>query len=48
VLFLYVAVRHDLSHKPSVALHPKPPEMSPPGQMNIPNREKPDEDDEQD
>jgi MFS transporter, DHA1 family, tetracycline resistance protein len=36
VLFLYVAVRNDLSHRPSVALHPKPPEMSPPGQMNIP------------
>jgi DHA1 family tetracycline resistance protein-like MFS transporter len=48
VLFLYVAVRNDLSHKPSVALHPKAPEMSPPGQMNIPNREKPDEDDERD
>ena len=41
-LFLYVAVRFDLSHKPSVALHPKTPEMAPPGQMHIPNPEKED------
>jgi DHA1 family tetracycline resistance protein-like MFS transporter len=40
VLFLFVAVRFDLSHKPSVALHPKRPEMAPPGQMHIPNPEK--------
>ena len=46
-LFLFVAVRFDLSHKPSVALHPKTPEMSPPGQMNIPTAEK-DEDEEAD
>ncbi len=40
VLFLFVAVRFDLSHKPSVALHPKTPEMAPPGQIHIPNPEK--------
>lgn len=39
-LFLFVALRFDLSHKPSVAMHPKPPDMSPPGQMHIPNPEK--------
>jgi len=49
-LFLFTAVRFDLSHKPSVALHPKTPEISPPGQMNIPTaeREGKGEDDEED
>ena len=37
VLFTGIALRFDLGHKPSVAVHPKVPEMSPPGQMNIPN-----------
>ena len=35
-LFLFVAFRYDLSHKPSVAAHPKVPEMSPPGQIYVP------------
>ncbi len=37
VLFIVVAVRFDLGHKASLALHPKVPEMPPPGQMHIPN-----------
>jgi DHA1 family tetracycline resistance protein-like MFS transporter len=41
-LFSFIAVRFDLGHKPSVAAHPKVPEMAPPGQMHIP---KPDKDD---
>ena len=48
VLFLYAAVRNDLSHRPSVALHPKAPEMSPPGKMNNPDAEDEDEDDDED
>jgi DHA1 family tetracycline resistance protein-like MFS transporter len=40
VLFSFVALRFDLGHKPSVAAHPKVPDMSPPGQMHIPNPEK--------
>ena len=43
-IFLYAAVRFDLSHKPSVARNPKTPEMAPPGQMHIPNPEKEDPD----
>ncbi|RYE10351.1 MAG: MFS transporter [Hyphomicrobiales bacterium] len=42
ILFIVVALRFDLGHKPSVAAHPKVPEMSPPGQMHIPNPEKED------
>ena len=41
-LFIVVALRFDLGHKPSVAANPKIPEMSPPGQMHIPNPEKED------
>lgn len=41
-LFIFVALRYDLSHRPSVALKPKVPEMSPPGQLNIPNPDKDD------
>jgi DHA1 family tetracycline resistance protein-like MFS transporter len=41
-LFIVIALRFDLSHKPSVAANPKVPEMSPPGQMHIPNPEKED------
>ena len=40
VLFTTIALRFDLGHKPSVAAHPKVPDMSPPGQMHIPNPEK--------
>lgn len=36
-VFVFVALRHDLSHKASVAQHPKTLEMAPPGQMHIPN-----------
>ncbi len=36
ILFTSIALRFDLGHKPSVATHPKVPEMSPPGQMHIP------------
>ncbi len=39
-LFAAVAFRFDLSHKPSVAVHPRAPEMSPPGQMHVPNPNK--------
>ncbi len=39
-LFIYVSLRYDLSHRASVALKPKVPEMSPPGQINIPNPDK--------
>lgn len=42
VLFTIVAIRNDLSHKPSVASHPKVPEMAPPGQIHVPNPEKED------
>jgi DHA1 family tetracycline resistance protein-like MFS transporter len=35
-LFVYTALRFDLMHRPSVAEHPKVPEMAPPGQINIP------------
>jgi DHA1 family tetracycline resistance protein-like MFS transporter len=43
VLFSIIALRFDLGHKPSVAEHPRVPEMSPPGQTNIhnPNKEAP-------
>ena len=43
-LFFYAAFRFDLVHRPSVAEHPKPLEMAPPGQINIPP---PHEDDDQ-
>jgi DHA1 family tetracycline resistance protein-like MFS transporter len=41
-LFSFVALRFDLGHKPSIAEHPRVPEMSPPGQMHIPNPDKED------
>ncbi len=41
-LFIVIALRFDLGHKPSVAANPKVPEMAPPGQMHIPNPEKED------
>ncbi len=52
VLFAIISFRFGLGHKPSVAAHPKIPEMPPPGQMHIPNPEAedddlPDEDEEQ-
>jgi DHA1 family tetracycline resistance protein-like MFS transporter len=40
VLFGFIALRFDLGHKPSVAVHPRAPEMSPPGQIHIPNPNK--------
>ena len=40
VLFTGIALRFDLGHKPSVASHPRVPEMSPPGQMHVPNPNK--------
>jgi DHA1 family tetracycline resistance protein-like MFS transporter len=39
-LFVYTALRFDLRHRPSVAEHPKVPEMAPPGQINIPPPER--------
>jgi len=36
ILFSFIALRFDLGHKPSVAEHPRVPEMSPPGQMHVP------------
>jgi DHA1 family tetracycline resistance protein-like MFS transporter len=35
-LFVVVSLRFDLSHRPSVAQHPRTPEMAPPGQITIP------------
>ena len=35
-LFSFISVRFDLGHKPSVAAHPKVPDMAPPGQMHVP------------
>lgn len=35
-LFVYVALRFDLTHKPSIAVHPKVPAMPPPGQIRVP------------
>lgn len=43
VLFGFIAFRFDLGHKPSVAASPKVPEMSPPGQMHVPNPSKEDD-----
>ena len=40
VLFSFIAFRFDLGHKPSVAAHPKVPEMTPPGQLNVPRLDK--------
>jgi MFS transporter, DHA1 family, tetracycline resistance protein len=42
VLFSAIALRFDLGHKPSVAEHPRVPEMPPPGQMHVPKPHKPD------
>jgi MFS transporter, DHA1 family, tetracycline resistance protein len=39
-LFIYIALRYDISHKPSVAAHPIQPEMAPPGQIFVPNPDK--------
>lgn len=39
-LFIFVALRFDLMHRPSVASHPVVPEMAPPGQINIPAPDK--------
>ena len=36
VLFAIVALRFDLAHKPSVAAHPRAPEVPPPGQVYVP------------
>jgi DHA1 family tetracycline resistance protein-like MFS transporter len=36
ILFSVIAYRNDLSHRPSVAAHPKVPEMAPPGQIYVP------------
>jgi MFS transporter, DHA1 family, tetracycline resistance protein len=36
-LFTFIALRFDLSHKPSVAEHPQPKEMAAPGQIHVPN-----------
>ena len=46
VLFSFIALRFDLGHKPSIAVHPRVPEMSPPGQMHVPNPNKRREQDE--
>jgi DHA1 family tetracycline resistance protein-like MFS transporter len=46
VLFTGIALRFDLGHKPSIAVHPRVPEMSPPGQMHVPNPNKRREQDE--
>jgi DHA1 family tetracycline resistance protein-like MFS transporter len=42
-LFAFIALRFDLGHKPSVAEHPRVPEMSPPGQMHVPKPSKGDD-----
>ena len=39
-LFVFVSLRFDLSHRPSVATHPRTLEMAPPGQITIPSPEK--------
>ena len=38
-LYVYVAFRFDLRHRPSIAEHPVVPDMAPPGQINIPSPE---------
>jgi DHA1 family tetracycline resistance protein-like MFS transporter len=43
-LFTFIALRFDLGHKPSVAEHPRVPEMPPPGQMHVPKPGKQGED----
>ncbi len=43
-LFFFAAFSFDLVHRPSVAQHPKVPEMAPPGQLTIPNADEDDED----
>jgi DHA1 family tetracycline resistance protein-like MFS transporter len=47
ILFGFIALRFDLGHKPSVAAHPRVPEMSPPGQIHVPNPNKRRSDDEE-
>ncbi|MEQ1770101.1 MAG: TCR/Tet family MFS transporter [Devosia sp.] len=44
IIFTYVALRFDLEHKPSMASNPRVPGMSPPGQMNIPQPDDPEDD----
>ncbi len=41
LVFIYVAGRYDLMHRPSVAVHPHPPDMAPPGQQAIPPHDEP-------
>jgi DHA1 family tetracycline resistance protein-like MFS transporter len=43
-IFLYVGLRNDLGHKPSVASHPRTLEMAPPGQILVPTPDDPDDD----
>jgi DHA1 family tetracycline resistance protein-like MFS transporter len=43
-IFLYVALRFDLSHKPSIASHPRTLEMAPPGQILVPTPDNPEDD----
>ena len=38
-LFAYTAFRHDVTHKPSLAVDPHVPSMAPPGQIKIPTPE---------
>ena len=42
-LFIFVSLRFDLSHKPSLSQHARVPEMAPPGQIAVPTS--PDQDD---
>jgi len=43
-VFLYVALRFDLSHKPSLSTRPHTLEMAPPGQILVPTPDNPDDD----
>lgn len=43
-VFSYVALSFDLEHKPSLAQHPRAPEMSPPGQIQVPTPDDPNDD----
>jgi DHA1 family tetracycline resistance protein-like MFS transporter len=43
-IFLYVALRFDLSHRPSIASHPRTLEMAPPGQILVPTPDNPEDD----
>jgi DHA1 family tetracycline resistance protein-like MFS transporter len=43
-LFATIALRFDLAHRPSVAAHPRPPDMPPPGQVYVPPQDEAEDD----